>query len=105
MKDKIFMYLVMNTWLERDNIPGMAINFGWGNGYVAVPAGHPWYQQDYDNIECSAHGGLTYSGQHGEYWVVGFDTGHHKDTLERWPMEAVLEETKNLMKQAQDVCK
>ncbi len=61
-------------------------------GYVAVPPGHPWYDQGYDDVDVRVHGGLTYSGRcaghichvpkPGEpddvYWL-GFDCGHSGD--------------------------
>jgi hypothetical protein len=65
-------------------------------GYVGVPPGHPWYKQEYDNVDASAHGGLTYSaacspespichipqpGESDDVWWVGFDCGHYMDLL------------------------
>lgn len=29
-------------------------------GYIAVPSGHPWYGQDYNDLNVRVHGGLTY---------------------------------------------
>lgn len=84
---------------------------GHSNGYVALPEGHPCYEMGYDDIhekyEISVHGGLTFSymggdGPWAEYpgmWIVGFDTCHHMDTLERWPQEAVQEEANKLKAQ------
>ena len=61
-------------------------------GYVGVPPGHPWYDQNYSEIGAQVHGGLTY-GEHcgghichvpelGEpeevYWL-GFDCAHAGD--------------------------
>ena len=63
-------------------------------GYVGVPPGHPWCGRGYDEIEASAHGGLTYSnacdpggpichepapGEPDEVWWVGFDCSHAYD--------------------------
>jgi len=84
---------------------------GWGNGYVAVPPGHPWHGSHYADIDVSVHGGLTYSGKAGGFnapsptglegwWVVGFDTGHDWDSIEVWPEEAVWQETLALHLQA-----
>ena len=88
------------------------IDFGWGNGYVFLPKGHPLYRKHYDviNKEVNVHGGLTFSeymshewlrtmGFEKEYhgmWCVGFDTAHYGDSLNRWPKEKVEEETENL---------
>lgn len=63
-------------------------------GYVGVPEGHPWYQQEPDlTIVC--HGGITFSGfcredpeapEHGichvgedKPWWIGFDCAHCGD--------------------------
>ncbi len=61
------------------------------NGYVGVPKSHPAFQQThqametdskYDNIR--PHGGVTFTDhidEDGEYWYIGFDTGHAGDTM------------------------
>ena len=36
--------------------------FGALCGYVGVPAGHPAHGKDYDDVDVSVHGGLTFSG-------------------------------------------
>lgn len=33
------------------------------NGYVAVPPGHPWHKQHYDNVDAMVHGGLSFGGE------------------------------------------
>ena len=78
---------------------------GWGNGYVRIVEGHPFYGMDYMDIPVSVHGGITF-GNHimddsrwpDGYWI-GFDTAHHSDNLQRWPKESVLSETKDLFAQ------
>ena len=70
--------LVENTW-KRDPSFG-----GWGNGYIAIPEGHPWHGIEYDEIPIA---GLTYSqyaeeNKHSKMnnkikhndWLIGFDT-------------------------------
>jgi len=98
MKNQIFMYLVQGTRLSVSFVRG------WGNGYVAVPKGHPWYGMNDGDINANVHGGLTYTDLGGDYWVVGFDTCHLDDTPELWPMEAVVAETRQLMEQAIKAC-
>lgn len=79
---------------------------GWGNGYVRIPEGHPYYEKTYDDIPVSVHGGLTFSDHIFEdnkyfsdgYWV-GFDTAHYGDDLQRWPVDRVMEETIYLFKE------
>ena len=97
--------LVKNTWLKRyDN---KAINHGWGNGYVRVPDGHAFNGMEYMDIPVDVHGGLTFGRdiEEGDYldfskgFWVGFDTAHHSDTLQRWPVDRVMEETLYLFKQ------
>jgi hypothetical protein len=49
-------------------------------GYVQIPVGHPWYEKDYEEIECSVHGSLTYGdvSPDGKFYV-GFDCAHFGD--------------------------
>lgn len=104
--------------------PMMPVGYGVGaaNGYVAVPKDHPYYGLGYDDVDVDVHGGLTYSasgedvlesfpnidileGNEGnlkDYWVFGFDTCHYGDNLERWPIEAVIDETLYLRKQLEE---
>jgi hypothetical protein len=61
-------------------------------GYVGVPSTHPAYEKDYDNVNVSVHGGLTYAnkcnghichvpepGMPDDVWWLGFDTAHYDD--------------------------
>jgi len=41
-----------------------SMEVGWGNGYVLIPPGHPFYGKDYDKIEAYSHGGLTFSANY-----------------------------------------
>lgn len=91
---KPFIELRETNWLSRE-----LKDFGWGNGYVHLPKGHKYYGVNYGDIPVNVHGSLTYSEQEGDYWVIGFDTAHFGDTLEKWPREKVLEETERLLKQ------
>lgn len=102
-----------NTWLNEVRSLGnqFKMEFGWGNGYVLIPEGHPCYGIDYNDIPVDVHGGLTFgqiidvqlinnwseldTEDLGKY-MVGFDTCHYQDTLERWSQEAVLYETEFL---------
>lgn len=99
-----------NTWLNR----GGVLQFGWGNGYVIIPPGHKLHGVDHDNIGVDIHGGLTFSELIDEEsisywpelsksdlgsWIIGFDTAHAWDTLERWPKEAVQAEAERLKEQ------
>ena len=83
------------SFAVETHLPGMG---GWGNGYVAIPKGHPCFKMDYDAIHAKyksleVHGGLTFSSAtHGkqptetkDMWIVGFDTLHYGDDMQRWP--------------------
>ena len=104
----------MITWM---NYPGAM--HGWGNGYVLIPEGHKLHGMSYDNIhekypDLKVHCGLTFSSlvdteminewpelskEDEGGWLVGFDTCHYQDDIERWPMEAVQAEADKLMMQ------
>ena len=85
--------------------------FGWGNGYVVIPKGHPAHNINYGEIFVDVHGGLTFSNnvdslnkedfpeltnEMAGCWVVGFDTAHFGDNLENWTKERVIDETNDL---------
>ena len=84
---------------------------GFGNGYVILPVKHKYHGIHYDDIDVSVHGGLTLSisakecewpevsEEDKDGWVIGFDTCHLGDTLQRWPKSRVQEELDNLVKQ------
>lgn len=61
-------------WLVLHN------GIGYRCGYVLIPANHPWYSQNYETIDCSVHGGLTYGQSDTEsgFWL-GFDCAHYGD--------------------------
>ena len=88
---------------------------GWGCGYVAVPPTHPLHLGNITKEKISSvhaldvHGDITYNdwgnGKNApkDWWVFGFDTAHHGDTIDRWPKEAVESETKRLFCQLLDI--
>lgn len=101
-----------NTWLAR-----ALIDFGWGNGYVLIPEGHPLHGMHYDNIDVDVHGGLTFSElvdaklieKWGELteadkgmWMIGFDTSHYRDNLYTCPKEYVEAEAERLLGQVKN---
>lgn len=90
------------------------LDWGWGNGYVLLPKEHKYYGVHYDNIPVDVHYGLTYSEEVTEghlkgfdmltpedigMWMIGFDTAHYGDNLEKWSKEAVIAETERLRDQ------
>lgn len=84
--------------------------FGWGNGYVVIPEGHPFHGKDYHQIPVEVHGGLSFSKSVDDLdwnelrdedkggWVVGFNTAYRGDCFE-WSKDAVLKETQRLKDQ------
>lgn len=112
--EQIKFFVIKNTWLSKSHYS----NFGWGNGYVCLPKGHPCFGMSYDQIhdkfDINVNGGLTFAEAsdklkewsdipNGEWWVVGFDTAHSGDSLDIWPKESVLRETKRLAKQFKNI--
>ena len=106
--------IVKNNWISQD-----IASHGWGNGYVLIPKDSILYGVDYDtlNTTVDVHGRLTYAEHVHEddykhfpgltkedvgKWMVGFDTNHYMDTLEKWPKERVQEEADKLLKQLQE---
>lgn len=94
--------LVKITWLK-------GITHGYGCGYIGLPEGHPWYGKDYDIIDASVHGGLTYSDWHvgsdepDGCWWIGFDTGHSNDNMDNCNEEFCWKEIERLKQQALEV--
>ena len=105
----LHVVIIKNRHLKRE----WGTDFGWGNGYVIVPKGHALYGKHYNDINVDAWGGLTFSEESSsmsyvspnlpEGWMVGFDTCHYQDTLERWSMQRVMEETCNVADQIVDI--
>ena len=61
------------------------------NGYVVIPTKHKFYKKQYDTVNLSAPGDLTYAGNTLQLdtrsancgkWVIGFDLAH------AWDMES-----------------
>lgn len=91
--------------------------YGWGNGYVGVPPGHPWYGRDIDWLDATAHvhGGVTWA-RHAracranmgfitdrDLWYVGFDTSHYGDNASNCCLTYVIDQTAYLDQQAQQM--
>lgn len=106
----------MKYFIKESTFGRGLIEFGWGNGYVCIPRWHPLYKMEYNDIydivDLSCNGGLTMSEHASKLtnweeipkdcmncWIIGFDTAHYKDTLERWPESKVLEEAASLAAQ------
>lgn len=82
----------MPSWMKK----------GWGNGYVILPKNHSFHGVGYDFINEHLEGlqPLTYADANDDgEWMVGFDTCHSGDTIDKWPESAVLKETELLRDQ------
>lgn len=96
--------------VETTHLPG--IDHGWGNGYVVIPEGHKLhglsYVQIHEAVDIEVHYGLTFSELVTDdllpyfdelttddigAWMVGFDTAHYRDDINKWPKYAVQNET------------
>lgn len=82
------------NWRTKAGLPGMIVR-NWAGalcGYVAVTAGHPDYEVNYNDVPAEVHGGLTYSdhcqgpichvpepGEPEDVWWLGFDACHAFD--------------------------
>ena len=84
--------------------------------YIRIPEGHKDYKKDYDDIDLSVHGGLTYArnylwiseNQKIDGWFVGWDYAHYGDYAgyeekfpdelktggKKWTTEEILKEVK-----------
>ena len=97
-ENSIALVLRKNTWLKM-------IRRGWGNGYVGVPKGHPWFGVHYDEIDANVHGMLTFSEMDvfgAGYWWVGFDTCRPGDNEINCNIEFVAQQAESLHQQAVD---
>ena len=54
---KIRWYVIKRKQFDVEMMTKYNLSQGWGNGYVLIPRGHPWYGVDYDQISCDVHGG------------------------------------------------
>lgn len=61
------------AWITKHN------GIGYRCGYIAVGKDHPWYRQDFDQINAVVHGGLTWSMNEGDVYWIGFDCAHCDD--------------------------
>ncbi|MBO0887470.1 hypothetical protein J2P12_00055 [Candidatus Bathyarchaeota archaeon] len=57
-------------------------------GYVRVPPSHPAHGKNYDDVDVSVHGGLTFAElepcvehEDGQGWWLGFDCAHSGDAM------------------------
>ena len=69
-------FVIENTWLRRELSESLKLDFGWGNGYVAVHRSHPLFGKEYNKpihlygkkLEylIDVHGGITFSNTDGK---------------------------------------
>jgi hypothetical protein len=68
---------IEKTWITKAGYEAEVVAHPAGHrcGYVTVPAGHRCEGMDYNDIDVSVHGGLTYSNGA----KFGFDCAHYYD--------------------------
>jgi hypothetical protein len=74
--------------------PCLIVRNNLGNlcGYVGISKSHPMFEKDYDSIDVTCHGGLTYASkcyhnichvvsenEDDNIWWLGFDCAHYND--------------------------
>ena len=100
---KLISFVLPITWLPT-------IKTGWGHAYVAIPKGHPLFGKNYDDINVSVHGGITFADESIDgqpkktegMWIVGFDCCHSGDTPSTCPKEYVEAEAERLREQLEN---
>lgn len=108
------------------NAPEGIYDAGWGNGYISIPAGHPFLEKVENEIRTTNLFGLvrsynityeqlnrdyapdnncwTYSefgkidGFEGDYMTFGFDSCHAWQNKKNWPESRVVETVENFVK-------
>lgn len=87
-------------WMDKKTgLPCLIVRGPHGSwcGYVGVPKAHPAFEKGYDDVDASAHGGLTFAdrcspgaedhgichvveeGEDDKVWWLGFDCAHSGD--------------------------
>ena len=121
--DKIESFIIL---AERSDFWKL-IEYGWGNGYVAIHKSNPFFGYKYTDIIDTyrgsinirdlfiVHGGITFSDSlksiisedidiinKDDYWVFGFDTNHNGDNILNCYRGYVLSESYKLKHQLDD---
>ena len=96
----------MGMMRQKFPTPYSAI-FGDYDGYVVIGKDHPYFNEGTNNISVEIHGGLTYDS-YGilcqlpelkqeyateDYRIIGFNTAHSGDSIEKWTKERTEKET------------
>lgn len=123
---KCLTFVLTSPWKRRFTDtslePLLAFEYGWGNGYVAIPPNHPGWGKDWETTSpyLDVHGGVTLCGKFHEpwrkiegevipeeitkdWWIVGFDTGHWGDNEHDQNEAFVRNETEHLLRQIEEL--
>lgn len=81
----------------ESNTSEYALERGWGNGYAVVDPNnklHGLSESEVMGMGVSIESEIAYSGKMEyikgkEHWVIGFDTAHFGDSIEKWPKSRV----------------
>jgi hypothetical protein len=80
---------VEKDWTTQAGLRAVVVVQDHGNrcGYVAVPEGHAMHGKDYDEVDVTVHGGLTFADGTDTYpvvaeglWWFGYDCAHYGDS-------------------------
>ena len=89
--------------------PDESVRSTWFCGYVVIPEDHPFYGEDYDEVEgyVDVHGGVTFSGELDgiDGFLLGFDCNHYCDSPEVQDEEYTFNECKRLVDQLIEIDK
>lgn len=75
----LYYFILHSHFYTRPQPLPISFEVGWGNGYVLIPPGHPYYGKDYDSIDAWSHGGLTFASKYKDWGMLktyedsGFD--------------------------------
>ena len=106
MENKAVAFIKSNEWFKST-----MVEHGTHNGYVAVPSANKYHGMSYFDIDDSKYVGkrnpilddvefITDNTEIGDdWWIFGFDTFHYGDNEYDWDKQAVVQETRYLMKQ------
>lgn len=92
----------IKTDFPTDFTPDFSIQTEWYCGYVGIPTNHPFFEKNYDEIDISVHGGLTFSDYMDGIWFIGFDCAHVGDNIKIQDIDYVTKEIENMSKQIKD---
>jgi hypothetical protein len=90
--------MVLRVAMEEPYAKDFHMFGGFLNGYVAIPANHPYWTKIYEDMDIDCHGGLTFGECSDRHWI-GFDCAHSHDYV---PSTEHMKKTAAWMKDCRD---